>query len=89
MKKLFAASALAVSMATLVACGSNEPKGIDPKVYTDSLFAVMNADRANYTKLIIARLGPKGANVINPNEHWEDHENGALLPAQMLSLIHI
>jgi hypothetical protein len=83
MKKLFAASALAVSMATLVACGSNEPKGIDPKVYTDSLFAVMNADRANYTKLIIARLGPKGANVINPNEHWEDHENGALLPAQM------
>ncbi len=83
MKKLFAASALTASIATLVACGSSEPKGIDPHVYTDSLFAVMNADRANYTKLVIARLGPKGANVIKPDEHWEDHENGALLPAQM------
>jgi len=33
-------------------------KGIEPKLFSDSLFAVMNADRANYTKLVVARLGP-------------------------------
>ncbi len=64
-------------------CGQKEAAGIDPKLYTDSLFAVMNADRANYTKLIIGRLGPKGADAIKPNEHWEDLANGAPLPAQM------
>jgi len=57
--------------------------GIEPSKYTDSLFAVMKADRTNYTKLIVARLGPKGAGVIKPDEHWEEIENGALLPAQM------
>ena len=43
----------------------------------------MNADRTNYTKLIIKRLGPAGAGAIKPNEHWEDMEDGAPLPAQM------
>jgi hypothetical protein len=43
----------------------------------------MNADRANYTKLIIQRLGPNGAGAIKPDEHWKEIENGALLPAQM------
>jgi hypothetical protein len=66
----------------LTACGEKS-KGIDPKVHTDSLFAVMNADRTNYTKLIIARLGPSGAGTIKPDEHWKDFENGAPLPAQM------
>ncbi len=61
----------------------HEGKGIDPKVYTDSLFAVMKASRTNYTKLIVARLGPTGANVIKPVEHWQDLDNGAPLPAQM------
>jgi len=60
--------------------------GIDPKVYTNSLFAVMKADRTNYTKYIIKRLGPKGANAIAPKEHWEDIENGAPLPAQMFRM---
>ena len=83
MKKVISATALVASALTLVGCGSSEPQGIDPKVYTDSLFAVMNADRANYTKLVVARLGPKGANVIKPDEHWEDFDNGTLLPAQM------
>ena len=80
-----------VALAALVSCTqqtattSDSPAsaGIEPKLYTDSLFAVMNADRANYTKLVVARLGPKGANVIKPDEHWEDIENGTLLPAQM------
>ena len=68
-----------------VGCGeqSSAPKGIEPKVYTDSLFSVMKADRTNYTKLIVQRLGPAGAGSIAPDEHWEDKENGAPLPAQM------
>lgn len=57
--------------------------GISPEMFTDSLFAVMNADRGNYTRLIVARLGPDGANLIKPNEHWEDLPEGAPLPAQM------
>lgn len=59
------------------------PAGISPQKFTDSLFAVMNADRGNYTRLIIARLGPDGANLIKPGEHWEDAPEGAPLPAQM------
>ncbi len=62
---------------------TEESAGIKPEMYTDSLFAVMKADRTNYTKLIVKRLGPAGANVIKPDEHWEDLENGAPLPAQM------
>lgn len=73
-----AAAPVAAAPAALAA-----PAGISPQLYTDSLFAVMNADRANYTQLIIARLGPQGAGVIAPGEHWEDSEIGAPLPAQM------
>ncbi|ARU55851.1 adenylate/guanylate cyclase [Oleiphilus messinensis] len=67
----------------LVGCGGEEKAGIAPEVYTDSLFAVMKADRTNYTKLIVKRLGPSGAASIKPAEHWKDLENGAPLPAQM------
>ena len=76
-------SVLTASLLLLSGCGEQQKAGIEPKLYTDSLFAVMNADRANYTKLIIGRLGPKGADAIKPNEHWEDIPNGAPLPAQM------
>lgn len=62
--------------------GENKTSGIEPKIMADSLFAVMNADRANYTKLIIKRLGGKEG-YIKPDEHWTDMENGAPLPAQM------
>jgi hypothetical protein len=72
------------STAILVGCGGEEKSvGIDPKIHTDALFAVMNADRTNYTKLIVQRLGPKGAGAIVPKEEWKDIENGAPLPAQM------
>ena len=67
----------------MLGCGEKEQLGIDPQVYTDSLFAVMNADRANYTKLVVKRLGPEGSGAINPNEHWKEVENGVPLPAQM------
>ncbi len=74
---------LAFSLVGLAGCGEKPAAGIAPEKYTDSLFAVMKADRTNYTKLIVKRLGPKGANVIKPDEHWKDIENGAMLPAQM------
>ncbi len=85
MKKITLVTALLLSsILGLTACGSKEETvGIEPKLYTDSLFAVMKADRTNYTKLIIQRLGPNGAGVIKPDEKWQDHDNGALLPAQM------
>ena len=85
MKKALAIGTLAVSSLFLAACGDDKPAstGIEPKMLTDSLFAVMKADRTNYTKLIIKRLGPEGAKAIMPNEHWEDMDNGAPLPAQM------
>lgn len=83
--RLTLAATLAVSVLTLSGCMDEEESvgGIAPEVYTDSLFAVMKADRTNYTKLIVGRLGPKGANSILPVEHWKDVENGAPLPAQM------
>ncbi len=67
----------------VVGCNEEQATGISPETYTDSLFAVMKADRTNYTKLVVKRLGPAGAGVIKPDEHWEDLPNGTLLPAQM------
>lgn len=84
MKKTICNASLICSIVLLSACGgSEETVGVDPKLYTDSLFAVMNSDRANYTKLIVQRLGPNGAGAIKPNEHWKDMDDGAPLPAQM------
>ena len=83
-KKLWGSLALAGSLALVAGCKSEEPKvvGVDPQLMADSLFAVMASDRANYTKLIIKRLAANGK-FIKADEHWEDLENGAPLPAQM------
>ena len=82
MRKIILSSTLAAT--ALVLAGCEKPStGIEPKIYTDSLFAVMKADRTNYTKFVVKRLGPKGANAIKPDEHWEEIPNGTLLPAQM------
>ncbi|MFL0798727.1 MAG: DUF3365 domain-containing protein [Cellvibrionaceae bacterium] len=83
MNKTFAVTAIALSVAGISGCGEEKAAGIAPEKYTDSLFAVMKADRTNYTKYIIKRLGPKGAGAIKPDEHWKEYDNGALLPAQM------
>lgn len=84
LKAIAAVAGVGVS-ASMIGCGSetSAPSGIPPNVYTDSLFAVMKADRTNYTKMIIKRLGPAGSDAIKPNEHWEDMDTGAPLPAQM------
>lgn len=81
--KLTAIVGVLGSAALLISCGGGKSVGIDPKVHTDALFAVMKADRTNYTKLIIKRLGPSGAGVITPKEEWKDLTDGAPLPAQM------
>lgn len=83
MKKRLMVPLAMVMAASLSGCGEEQKAGIDPQLYTDSLFAVMKADRTNYTKFVIKRLGPLGADVIKPDEHWQDIENGTLLPAQM------
>lgn len=88
MKKTILGAALGATLIGLVACNQAPKtdavsKGIAPKLYTDSLFAVMKADRTNYTKLVVQRLGPNGSGVVKPDEHWQDFENGTLLPAQM------
>ncbi len=84
MRKIILATLLGASAVVISGCeGEAKTTGIAPERFTDGLFAVMNADRANYTKLIVGRLGPSGAGSIAPAEHWQDLENGAPLPAQM------
>ena len=82
-KKAVVAATIAGAALVLTGCGEEKSAGIDPKVHTDALFAVMKADRTNYTKLIIKRLGPAGSGSITPKEEWKDLEDGAPLPAQM------
>ncbi len=83
-KKVVLATAIVGAMAALTGCGGEEKSvGIEPKVHTDGLFSIMKAGRTNYTKLIIKRLGPAGADVILPKEEWKDLDHGAPLPAQM------
>lgn len=72
----------ASGLVLLSACGgSSSSGGIEPKMMADSLFAVMEADRTVYTKLIIGRLA-KEEKVIKASEHWKD-EKALVLPAQM------
>jgi Protein of unknown function (DUF3365). len=90
-KKTLYASLATALLGTAMLTGCNEEAaapppaklGVSPQTFTDSLFAVMKSDRTNYTKLIIQRLGPNKGNFIKPNEHWEDMDEGAPLPAQM------
>jgi len=72
-------------MATMAVVGLNAcsggSKGIEPQVMTDSLHAVMEADRTVYTRLIVNRLQNE-EKVIKASEHWKD-DKGLVLPAQM------
>jgi len=87
MKKTIMGVATVATLVGLAACNQastgGSSGGIAPKLYTDSLFAVMKADRTNYTKLVVQRLGPNGSGAVKPDEHWEEFDNGTLLPAQM------
>jgi len=84
LKRTLLVGAVAAGLGVLSGCSSEQGTvGIEPSIYTDSLFAVMKADRTNYTKLVVKRLGPAGAGAVKPDEHWQDIPNGTLLPAQM------
>ena len=79
------------TLAALIMVGCNEaessaePAGIDPKVVADSLFTVMEADRAVYTKKVVKRV--KSHKAIDVVEEWEDSGDEHLpLPAQMFRM---
>ncbi len=79
---------LAGVVLALTACSSDESSeatgGISPQKMADALFAVMEADRAVYTKKVINRL-VKEEKVIKASEHWED-DRALPLPAQMFRM---
>lgn len=58
-----------------------DSKGIDPKMMSDALHAVMSADRTVYTKMVVNRLANE-EKVIKASEHFED-DKALPLPAQM------
>ncbi len=82
MKMVSVLPLVAVSMA-LAGCGEEKAAqtGISPQVMADSLFAVMEADRTVYTRLIINRL-QNDEKLIKASEHWQD-DKALVLPAQM------
>lgn len=84
------ASCLAMAGAIVVLLsGCGAPKeaaatGITPRQMADSLFAVMSADRAVYTRQVVNRLQNE-EKVIKASEHWKD-EKALPLPAQMFRM---
>ena len=72
---------LSALLAALVAGGAAAAEGISPQQMTDALHAVMAADRAVYTKLIVNRLQNE-EKLIKASEHWKD-DKALVLPAQM------
>ncbi len=81
---------LALGASGAVACGKDAPaeptgpQGISPQVFADGLHAVMDSDRAVYTKKVVNRLQNKEG-VIKASEHWED-DKALPLPAQMFRM---
>ena len=82
------AVALAGASLTLAGCGeeisATAPVGVSPQKMSDALFAVMEADRAVYTKKVINRL-VKDEKLIKASEHWQD-DKALPLPAQMFRM---
>jgi len=77
---------LVSALAILAACGSGESAetkagSIDPQTFTDSLHAVMSADRTIYTQRVVNRLQNE-LNVIRASEHFVE-DRALPLPAQM------
>ncbi len=68
----------------LFGCKAKEAGGIEPQVMADALHAVMAADRAVYTKMVVNRLQNE-EKVIKASEHWKD-DKALPLPAQMFRM---
>ena len=64
--------------------GEGAGSSISPQAMADSLFAVLSADRAVYTKQVVNRLQNE-EKVIQASEHWKD-EKALPLPAQMFRM---
>ena len=76
-----------IGTAALVGCGQKQaaaPAGIAPQIMADSLYAVMAADRAVYTKQVVNRLQNE-EKIIKASEHWKD-DKALPLPAQMFRM---
>ena len=58
--------------------------GISPQLMADTLHAVLEADRAVYTKQVVQRLQNEDK-VIRASEHWQD-DKALPLPAQMFRM---
>lgn len=79
-------SVLIVAIAGIMGAGCSGDKaadagGISPQRFTDSLFAVMEADRSVYTKMVVQRLANE-EKVVKASEHFQD-DKALPLPAQM------
>ncbi len=76
-----------VSASLTPSCDSSnrpQPGGITPQVMADAVHAVLEADRAVYTKHVVNRLQNEQG-VIKASEHWKD-EKALPLPAQMFRM---
>lgn len=83
MTKSFMVLAIAVSLvgAFIAAKSVTGPPGIPPATAADYVHAVIEADRAIYTKHVVDRMQDKG--VVAASENWES-QNTLPLPAQFL-----
>ena len=78
-----------IGLITIITGCSKAPvqAGIAPNDMADALFAVMEADRATYTKTVVKRMHdhhPK--DVMKASEHWQDEASNIPLPAQMFRM---
>lgn len=84
-KRMFSKFLPAAAIIAASGCGKSEPAGsITPQAMADGLYAVMAADRAVYTREVIARLQDEEG-VIKASEHFKD-DKALPLPAQMFRM---
>ena len=76
---------IALPLLLIQSCESKQTgPSVPPKIMTDALHAVMEADRTIYTQKVVNRL-TKEEKVIKASEHWGD-DQALPLPAQMFRM---
>ncbi|RBP51348.1 Tll0287-like domain-containing protein [Arenicella xantha] len=80
----FTTKLAAVTTLAAISYSLNVHAEISPQRMADAIFAVIESDRAIYTKHVVNRLQNE-EEVITADEHWED-EQALPLPAQMLRM---
>jgi len=76
------AACFIAGLALLTGCEKNQ--GVAPERMADAIFAVIEADRANYTNKVVNRLQNE-EKVLDADEHWQDKKL-LPLPAQMMRM---